>query len=344
LAWDLLARPLSHLVVELPTPHVTEGDVMKYLKSSVVLATTLGVSLIAAFPRSAPPALATPTAFDWMDIPAYLRGNSGAGTVREGNQAGTLELDGIAKVVRIDWKASAVCNEPPDYSLPWNVFEHTLGNHKVIKVSQEISRRYFPTACCALDSSTLLIAGVHSNGKVLIEKVELVWPSPMPSVVIDTATGITSVNPVVPSVGQTTALYESDLQSGGLIRCMSKVNRQGEAMTQALFMLDESNDVFTVDLSSGAVSLLASPTDASASLGLVPLLSGKDQTSISAMDHRVQGYTYAFRRNLGLQPTVSDPSIPSILILVDSDRDGDMDAPLQLSPDDYMAQDWFNLQ
>lgn len=282
-------------------------------------------------------------AFVDVDIPAYLRLRQGVGAIRKGHQSGVLSLDGMNKLVTITWTASAVCNLAPDYSLVWDPAAHTLGTHKVRTMRQEVSRRYFPTAACMVDSSTILVAGVLPSGKVLVDKIELVWPTPMPAVMTDVITGISSVHPVSPGLGRETRLYESDLTTGGVVRCLSRVRRVSGSPSQGLLMFDESCDVYTIGLADGALSLLASSSNSTAGLGLVSLLSGKDQTSIAARDHKVNGYTYTFVRDLGLAPATPGGGGPITLILVDSDRDGAIEAYLELSAGDVLSQGWNQL-
>ncbi len=281
--------------------------------------------------------------FQDADVPYVLRANQGAGALRMGCQEGRVRTTSVEKKLLITWTSSAIANQQPAWTAQWSQQDNALDGNRAQGGAQEFSTRYFPTASCVLGPDALLIAGITPGGSTVIERWNLAWPSPMPVPMVNPQTGVTSVSVALPSRTSSKRLYDADVVGRRYVRSLCALRRQSGAPTECLVQFYDSNDLCSLDLASGQVTLLASAVSASGVLGLVPGLQPKNHSYIAFGDRISVGYKYTLGRGMKFLPVPGNPNAPPVVVLVDTNRDGTIDAVLQMTELEYAQQGWANL-
>lgn len=310
------------------------------MKKTIAITIVFAALLLAVVPPSASEPQPDPQAFDPTGIPYVLRHRGGAGAIHKGFQRGIVNTDAFAKSVTIDWAASAIMDQPPDYTLVWDSDNRTLGPYKTQSRTQMFQTRFYPTASCIISQSSALVSGVTTSGRLTIERWDFVWPSPMPAPATDTASGVVSVPVTLPSRSMVRTVWSEDLTPGRyFVKILRAIASSNADPASCLVVFYDSNDVYTLDLVDGSMSLLASATDPNGQLGIVASLSPNTHYWSEFGNHISAGFVYHLGRGLDLQPppTAGDPLE---CIFVDADRNGTIDSVLQLTTSEYLSQGW----
>lgn len=255
-------------------------------------------------------------------------------------EKGFVTVNTANSYVAIEWSAAA------DYALPvpaeseWQPLAHGLEDDPspAQYQLQQFSTSFHPTNAEVVDNDTLLVAGFSSTGTTILEKWTFAWPLQMPFPQADPSTGISTVPVVVPPRTETTVLYKQDVTGRRFVRGLSAQKRSSGAPTSAIVWFNDSRDLYEINLSSGQLSLLASPGSQQGALGQIPELTNLyDRISSSEM---IGGpYYYFFGRT---DWTYSASSAQSILVFEDSDKDGSLDTHLMITPAQWTADGWSN--
>lgn len=289
--------------------------------------------------------------FDPAGIPDRVKMGALAGNLRGGYQSGAITFVAAKKSVDFYWTASALTNQEPD----WDTYGSTASlstnsrlQSRYTNYRNSVSTNIYVTACGRLDDDELLVAGVSSTGRTMVQRWLFVWPDPMPQPEVDPETGLDSVEVVVPGL-QRTNVYTGPPGTSPpkIITGICGLRNGSGATTKALAQFAAPNDVMQLNLGTGAMTLLASETGAGATLGAVSSLGIKHYSSIGIRDHYVDGYLYAF--NLGSSASssfyggapVDDDDVR--LYLVDTDRNGTIDSAMQMSTIQFSAGDYDEL-
>lgn len=273
-------------------------------------------------------------------VPYALQRHWGSGSLRSTYQRGSLLTNAAAKSLEIHWTASAIVNEPPDYSLTYDPANNALGPYRAQSSTQELSTRYFPTASCALTTSSLLIAGVAPTSEWVLERWELVWPDPMPAPVTDPQTGLVSVPVALPNRARVQTLRTQPLDpTQGVIKFVVPIERIGAEPGSCLLGFHDSGELWVFDFASGSLQLLASPTDPTALLGAAPALGETYHVMVEFGSHRTEGNVYHPVSGFDVQqaPSALDPME---VLLLDTDRNGVIDEMRLLPFEEFAAQGW----
>ena len=277
-------------------------------------------------------------AFSFPDVPWELRDQDATGTIRKSFQEGVVSLSARDQSVTMNWSASPIANAQPDFSLVWDPQTRALGNNVVQTGAQTVVVRYYPTAACVVDNDSIVVAGVDSTGETVIEVWALVWPSPMPTVQTNIQTGLKSVAVAMPSVGSKTRIYDASVPGRNIARNLCGMRRQTDQAAAALVQFYDSTDIYAANLTTGALSLVASASSAPTTLGPIADLGVDSVSRIWCGDKISQGYVYVLRRG---SPNVSftwGGTVPNILVLIDADRNGAIDSYLSLDSAAFVSQ------
>lgn len=271
------------------------------------------------------------------DIPPSVRTSGMAGRLRNGFQSGEVRANAIARTITIEWTASALENQEPNYALVPNFSDSALGDAAVSCDSQLFATNYYPTACGKLSNFAVLIAGIKTNGSTIIQRWDIIWPE-MPAPTIDPGTGLSQVDVAFATVQKTTLYTGSIFASPKYISGICGLRRQGDPVS-ALVQFCEPNDIMAFDLTAKTLSLVASETNPLGALGTLQSLSEKNYRGISVRERSPGGYLYEFSRN----NRIALPSAAPILILVDNNKDGVVDGASELSVSAYQSQGFQDL-
>ncbi len=291
---------------------------------------------------------AIPLALAWLSlpcsldsqsvVPVTLTANNALEQVRAGYQAGRVSTSAVNKRVRIEWTAMALMNGSSPTEDAW-------GNTSLrwSTDTQDFTTRYWPTACCVLDNSSLVVCGKTQAGDTIIELWPLEWPDPMPLPVTSIQTGVTKVGIALPMLGTKTTLYTGNAVGKQLVRNACGIRRSTGSAANLLIQFDDSNDIYTLDLTTHALALLASATNSGGALGIVPSLATGEQDYVEFGDKiggAETGYTYTFGyTRWGSPMCVYDPNYQT-LILLDANRDGIIEATRYYTNDQRVAGGW----
>jgi len=281
--------------------------------------------------------------FTPTDTPYMLRMRGGAGAIRNGYQEGRIRTNALDRWVVINWTASPIANQAPNYSLQWSSQHNAFGNNKAQDGFQEFSTRFHPTANCVIDSSRILVGGITPAGRTIIEEWTLGWPEAMPTPVTSTTTGIVSVAVALVTVTDTRRLFDADEVGKKYVRNLCEIRRADAPTESCIVQFHDSNDVYELNLGDSNMKLLASASISTGPLGLVVGLGAKDHYGVWFGDRLGVGYTYRLVRGHKVGPLPATGSSPPTVILVDGDRNGTIDSVLQLAAAEYQAQGWSDL-
>ncbi len=259
---------------------------------------------------------------------AKLVGAGSADAIVHGYQRGGAVCDTLNSKLEVHWSATPlnVSSRPYDWSLPFDPVGLTLDGNAWSDAIQVISLQcLYPTAVCVLDKNeALLIGGIDKETReTVIQKMTLGWPTTSPQPITKQETGVSSVAISFPSPIDGGELYREDIAGRRHVVAVVGLRREGRSMARALVLFNDSNDLYTIDLQSGQLELVASSTLANGQLGLLPALSSRVHHGLWFGDRSGVGYTYALKLN--------DWAKHSPIILADTDKDGTLDVPYTLT-------------
>lgn len=295
--------------------------------------------------------------FNPSALPERLRFGGGSGaTIRNGFQAGSVTWRASATGADIRWTSSPLTNSEPDwdtYSENVNLGNNSRGNAKYQTAKQAIQTAFYVTAIGREYQDSLLVAGVKKvGGQVIVQRWEFFWPlTGMPNPVEDFATGLESVEIVIPGLQKTT-LYTSVEINGDPTVIVSGIcglrGPSGSSPTHAVLQFVAPNDIKLMNLTTGNITLLASESGSGGALGVVPSLSIKKYSGISIKNHSALGYVYFFSTGSSAVSDfyggagLDDDDVRTHL--VDSDRNGTIDSALELSTNQAQAAGYLTLE
>ena len=166
----------------------------------------------------------------------------------------------------------------------------------------------WPTEVCAFGSNRLCVAGQDVKGRTVIRLWQFSSSENLEDSYIDQATG----NRVFPDtfipVDSDITLYKGNAPGKRLVRTMFK----NYGSPDKLFVqFNDSRDLYQLDVVTLALtSVLSSTTDARLA---------HDYRDCDSWNHLNHGYLYCFAQG------TTDAGLPECLILVDSDRNGQLD-------------------
>jgi len=275
-----------------------------------------------------------------MQAPPVLYKNGCSERIRAGFQEGSVSVRAVTKRLTLDWRASATTNsmQAPQDPTIIDMVKNAVDGNVWQRATQSFTLRFEPTACTVVDGSRIVVCGISSTGRTVIELWLLSWPLVMPQPVTSVGTGLTSVSITLPSIGATQQLYSADVQGKRFVRNITPLRRASGPATEALVQFFDSNDLYSLSLGSGTLTLLATATGGP--LGPIGVLVHHCQNNIAFGDRPEYGYSYIFGNGLSSPFALASPAQYPTLILLDSDRDGDVDFKQELVDSDYLAQGW----
>jgi len=288
---------------------------------------------------------ASQATFDPATLPVELRDGGSDRKLRGGLQMGTVTFRAFENAITIDWIANALNNSTlaPDASLPYDLGTDSIGLHAYRHASQTLTTRFYPTACSVLDGAHLLVAGVTAQGVTVIERWEVVWPSPMPALNTDPATGRTHVNVVTPPIGTRERWYQSAPPVQRFVRNLSGLQRSTGSVQAALVQFHDSADILRLDVATHQLTVLASGNSSVGALGQIPSLASNGPRWVEFGDRDGIGFTYMLRPGMPKHMGGSPVGAPPVLVLIDQNRDGSLDQFLELSPSECLSNGWWDL-
>lgn len=183
------------------------------------------------------------------------------------------------------------------------------------KKDQVFPVRYWPTAAVKLSDGSFCVAGKGSrNGNTIVE----LWQFDPPSA---------SASPWKPTVIRSVDEIYSELTTGRSI-VTNMVPMWGGSSQALLMKFYDSKDVYSLTLA-GAYSLVASQTS-HPNVQVASLLSETD--AAWARELVGGGYVYCF-----LKGGIQDLQTPSMVLLIDSDKNGTIDSATTLSGAQFVA-------
>lgn len=219
------------------------------------------------------------------------------------------------------------------------------GKARYEEARQSLDATFHVTAVGRLDSDSLLVAG-HGlvDGRAVIERWDFLFPDPMPEPELG-ANGFTTVQIVFPGVQA--ADVDSSPNAGAPRYVTGICGLRGGS--KALVHFAQPNDVYLLDLSTGAMTLLLSETAPGGSLGVAASLAVKEYCRIRVLDHPTLGYAYFFEVGAsaihedygGSQVVTADTPL---LRMLDGNRDGAPDGILELSVNQAKAQSLLDVE
>lgn len=273
-------------------------------------------------------------------IPAPLLTGRSHRSIRRGCQQGRVTFNAVAQQVGVLWTASPTTNRPPSFDAPGTIDFSTdvVDLERTESGQQTFSVTFRPTAAGVIDNESVLVGGVSRQGKTVIEVWQISWPLSVAGPVTNVETGVTSVELVLPGLGTQTRLYADNVAGRRYVRNVCGLEREDAATTEALVLFYDSNDLYRVDLSTGVLNLVASANDVSGDLGLIPDLKRRVYSALS-YGHRT-GAGYCYQLFVAPRACVLPATTDNTLILIDDNRDGELESFLALSASEYASQGW----
>jgi hypothetical protein len=298
--------------------------------------------LLHAVFAATPPTQAT---FNPTTLPYELQRGCADRTLRGGYQRGGVTFRAFESALEIQWTANALNNStsPPDFTLPYHFETDSIGSYANHHAQQTLPTRFYPTACCVVDSTYFLVAGVTTQGAAIIERWELAWPSPMPTPAMDATDGRTHVHVATPAVARRERLYETAPLAQRYVRNLAGLQRSAGPTQAVLVQFHDSSDVLRLDLTTRQFTTIASGSNSSATLGQVPSLATNCERWVEFGDRIGLGYAYRFRIGTPWTMTGSTVGAPPSLVLIDQDRDGELDQFVELFPSESRTGGWWDL-
>jgi len=210
---------------------------------------------------------------------------------------------------------------------------------------QVFTTRFYPTACCVIEGVSMIVCGKTDLGDTVIERWLLEWPSPMPAPATNVQSGVTSVGIALPSLGARSELYKANTPGRLLVRNITGIRRSAGPCENLLVQFDDSSDICSLNLATKAIVLLGSAANQGGTLGLLPVTQEQDCLLFGdKIGGTETGFSYTFSvTRWASSMIVEDPSFVT-MILVDSNRDGSIDAVRQYTNAQRKSDGWIELQ
>lgn len=204
-------------------------------------------------------------------------------------------------------------------SVDWSYFPNLNDPSEMTTETQNFTTRYFPTYACGIGTDKLCVAGVDGLGKTVLE----LWAFDVSNVEADPPTKATRTS-------VTTLINE--VVAGRY--CILQFVPSRADPDVLLMRYHDSRDVYAFDTGTQVFTKVAGPgpTEPSGVI-VVPELAGV-YASIGSRDHVTHGYAYIFRL-----PHAS-PDSRKVVVLIDSDRDGDLDSGDALTATEWDSGGW----
>ena len=187
-----------------------------------------------------------------------IRSMDSGAVLQRGNQVGFVSCSTWDRTVNIFWSASPLMNEKPDWDnalQQWEDLIDVLDNDY-----QEYPVAFYPNLAEVIDANTLLVAGATADQESIIEKWTLKWPAVEEEPALDPQTGKLSVEVILPVEITTQLIFLGGTRNDPqFIRAMCGVATQEDGVVASLVLFHESNELYTLDLGSNELSLLADP-------------------------------------------------------------------------------------
>lgn len=266
-----------------------------------------------------------------------IRSMDSGAVLQRGNQVGFVSCSTWDRTVNIFWSASPLMNEKPDWDnalQQWEDLIDVLDNDY-----QEYPVAFYPNLAEVIDANTLLVAGATADQESIIEKWTLKWPAVEEEPALDPQTGKLSVEVILPVEITTQLIFLGGTRNDPqFIRAMCGVATQEDGVVASLVLFHESNELYTLDLGSNELSLLADPMLDQGWLGMIPEL-GRHYYDGVLRSEKVSGeFIYKFLRN-PRRNDINENGQPS-LVLLDANQDGVLDGHLVLTADEWVTQGW----
>ena len=262
-------------------------------------------------------------------VPADVYDRTSNETLRHGYQMGKISYSTANKTVNFLWSAGAEVNlEPTTLGAPG------YENNYISRETRVLGTRYYPSSVSVVDYQTILVAGVKDNGKTVLEKWALSWPSAMPAP--DTLMGggpIGTVPVIIPNRSGVSVLLNEDTAGKRVIRNITPVLRSAGPPLAALVQFDDSLDVYQVDLATGSMAIVASAITPGG-VGPIPTLALHKYNGFGGGERIGYGYVYVLFRNV----VPGSTSWRDTVVLQDYDKDGVIDAHIVVPSDDYCGE------
>lgn len=174
---------------------------------------------------------------------------------------------------------------------------------------------FWPTDVVGLGPGRLAVAGATAHGKTIIEVFTLPNELKLPSVCYPGDGGPRIVPLLQVPMKQRDAVFETDSGAGHYISVMFRNRGKPDSL---LVQFHDTKEIFDFDVVAGTMTKVATTTDSGdASVLVVP---GLDWIYLACGDgdHVSLGYVYWFY-------TPGSSGLVDVLMLVDEDRDGDLD-------------------
>jgi hypothetical protein len=266
--------------------------------------------------------------------PNDLRAGTANRPLRAGFQKGLVSTDTIRRSVDFLWGAGATVNQA-QYRNYIPSLDPTEPMPTAIDVVS-FGTRYYPNAVAVLDGSCVLVAGGTEDRNTVIERWDFTWPIPMPVPQTDPTTGITTVALQVPDRRGISRIYLGTAPPDRRVRSMCGLVKEGALSSHALVLWSDNGDIGLLDIESGATSVLASPENAAGAL-VIPSLGSVPYNHIGFAERFDLGYTYELYRETVLG---SRTAVWPATVLIDSDRDGEIDGFRVLDRAMWLAEGW----
>lgn len=207
--------------------------------------------------------------------------------------------------------------------------------------SELFSCSYWPTYALPVDKFHMCVAGKARNADTILEY----WTfadhnaigTPAPSVVTINSTngGQPAYRWILPPRVQTDQIMRfASTGSQGLIRGLLMSLKSS---SQVYVYFQTSRELALVDFVAGTTTVQASPVETANAIQ-VPALN-TDYQSYWAVEYAQKGYCYFFKRDTKLP----DGTLPLILVLTDTDRDGKVDTSQLITGAQWTNQGWGNV-
>lgn len=184
----------------------------------------------------------------------------------------------------------------------------------------------------------MLVAGLDAEGAAVLELWSLRWPDPMPGPAADPVSGYRAVEVAFPELDEVRRIPVDALAVQGGVHGLIELAGPPELGPRALVRHGARGEIHTLDLASGGLTLLASADAPGGRLGEIAELADSRLRFLRAGVHRSAGQAYV----LGPPPAFCARGAAShrYLVLLDGDRDGQLDLHVVLCRATYLAEGW----
>lgn len=189
--------------------------------------------------------------------------------------------------------------------------------------------RYWPTAVLALSTDRILVSGRRTNGRTVVE----LWTLSPPEIVSSITPGGTSAETMVLGTRTVDEVMDTgDSQQNTIQHMWLAKNTTTE---KVLVHFWSSKDIALLEVATGTVEIQVTGTIPQPGVLHEPLLTQRWVWAMGPLDHQDHGVVYILRLTEDIDD--HDPTVIDRLLVVDSDRDGDLDLTWPMSAADFEA-------